>query len=92
MTETDRIRFNTEHPSSYTTTAQFFLPSIFINCSILMRGRKLEIVDAQESDTGGYSCQANNIAGLADKDFFLKVLGENAILPLANTTWSLLFC
>ena len=41
-----------------------------------MRGRKLEIIDAQESDTSGYSCQASNIAGLADKDFFLKVLGK----------------
>lgn len=50
-----------------------------------MRGRKLEIVDAQESDTSGYSCQATNIAGLDDKDFFLKVLGKNSIITQINT-------
>ena len=44
-----------------------------------MGGRRLEMAQARVGDTSGYSCQATNIAGMADKDFYLQVLGTYTI-------------
>jgi len=38
-------------------------------------GRKLDILRAEVSDTGSYTCTAKNEAGLASRTFELEVLG-----------------
>jgi|SRR6218665_1664828 len=43
---------------------------------LLLSGRQLEISMAEEADSSRYSCLATNIAGKAEKEFDLSVLGE----------------
>lgn len=43
---------------------------------LLLTGRQLEISVAEETDSAKYSCVATNIAGKAEKEFDLSVLGE----------------
>lgn len=44
--------------------------------TILANGRRLQIRNAQVSDTGRYSCRAKNVAGETKKYFDLNVLGK----------------
>lgn len=46
------------------------------NIQILDMGKTLRLLRADTSDAGSYSCQAINIAGSSEKDFFVDVLGE----------------
>lgn len=39
-------------------------------------GKTLRLQKADTADSGSYSCKAVNIAGSAEKDFFVDVLGE----------------
>lgn len=39
-------------------------------------GKALRLLRADPADSGSYSCKAVNIAGSAEKDFFVAVLGE----------------
>lgn len=47
---------------------------------VLAEGRQLEIVKAEVTDTGRYTCVASNEAGSADRDFHLEVLGQLVFL------------
>lgn len=46
------------------------------NIQILDMGKTLRLLRADTADSGSYSCQAINIAGSTEKDFFVDVLGE----------------
>ena len=46
---------------------------------VLDGGRTLRLLKAASSDAGAYSCEAINIAGSTDKDFYLEVLGQSAV-------------
>lgn len=39
-------------------------------------GKTLRLLKAETADAGSYSCEAVNVAGNADRSFFLDVLGE----------------
>ena len=45
---------------------------------VLDGGRTLRLLKAASSDAGAYSCNAVNVAGSTDKDFYLEVLGQCA--------------
>lgn len=46
------------------------------NIQIVDMGKALRLLRAGPADSGGYSCKAVNIAGSAEKDFYVAVLGE----------------
>lgn len=46
------------------------------NIHILDMGKTLKLLKADTADSGSYSCKAINIAGSAEKDFYVAVLGE----------------
>ena len=43
-------------------------------------GQQLDILDAELTDAGRYTCIAKNDAGVADRDFDLQVLGTRRFL------------
>lgn len=43
---------------------------------IVDMGKTLRLLKAETTDAGSYSCKAINVAGNAERSFFLDVLGE----------------
>jgi hemicentin len=57
------------------------------NLRELNGGRKLQVVNAQLQDIGGYTCVASNVAGNASKEFVVNVLGEyNDVLVMSASS------
>ena len=52
---------------------------------LLMSGRQLEISLAEESDTAWYTCSAENIAGSAQIEYNLTVIGSHFAIVRSGT-------
>ena len=51
-------------------------PELDPNIQMFADGRRLEIINARVTDTGLYTCRADNAAGSAEHDFDVAVYGR----------------
>lgn len=52
-------------------------PMESINVKTLYNGRRLEITEAEVYDAGRYKCRADSVAGSAERNYELHVLGKS---------------